>query len=53
MSTDQVIAVLAALQAAGVFALVGKAWAWMLRVEQRLVRLEAKISTFGDLHREN
>lgn len=46
MSTDQLIAALAAAQAVGVFALVGKAWSWMMRVETRLVRLEAKLSGF-------
>ena len=51
MSWDQTIAALAAAQAVGVFALVGKAWTWMMRVEARLVRLEAKISMFGE-HRD-
>lgn len=43
MSFESLIAVAAGLQAMGVFAIVGKAWAWMMRVEKRLIRIEARL----------
>ncbi len=41
MTWESIVAVTAGLQAMGVFALIGKAWGWMLRTERRLVRIEA------------
>lgn len=45
-----IIAAVAGLQALGVFAAIGKAWAWMLRTERRLMRMEAAL---GLLHPES